>query len=43
MEVYEPAAADLDAWKAASQPVYEAYQKNAGELGAQLLKAAQDL
>jgi C4-dicarboxylate-binding protein DctP len=43
MSVYEPGEEDLDAWKAASQPVYDAYKANAGELGAQLLEAAQGL
>ncbi len=43
MTVYQPSAEELEAWKASSQPVYDAYQSNAGELGAQLLKAAQNL
>ena len=43
MEVYTPTAEELAAWKSASQPVYDAYAKNAGELGAQLLKAAEGL
>lgn len=43
MTIYQPSASELDAWKASSQPVYEAYQKNTGELGAQLLEAAQNL
>jgi len=43
MTIYQPTADEMEAWKASSQPVYEAYQTNAGELGAQLLKAAQEL
>lgn len=43
MTVVTPSGADLDAWKAASAPVYDAYEKNTGKLGAQLLKAAQGL
>ena len=34
---------DIDAFKAASQPVYDDYKKNAGSLGAQLLEAASKL
>jgi len=43
MTVYEPSAEDMDAWKAASQPVYDAYLENAGELGKQILDAANSL
>ncbi len=39
MTVYEPSAAEIDAWKAASGPVYDAYREKAGDLGAQLLSA----
>ena len=34
---------DIEAFKAASSPVYDDYKKNAGSLGAQLLDAASKL
>ena len=40
MTIYHPTAEELAAWKAVSQPVYDAYRKKAGELGARLLEAA---
>lgn len=43
MEVYQPTEAELAAWREASQPVYEAFVKNSGPLGAQLMDAAKGL
>ncbi|GMG84029.1 TRAP transporter substrate-binding protein [Paralimibaculum aggregatum] len=43
MAVYRPTEAEIAAWKAAAQPVYDAYREKAGELGAQLLDAASGL
>ncbi|MEC9434190.1 MAG: TRAP transporter substrate-binding protein DctP [Pseudomonadota bacterium] len=43
MTVYQPTEAEMEAWKAASQPVYEAFRAKAGDLGAKLLDAAQGL
>ena len=43
MTVYTPTAEDMAAWKAASQPVYDAYLENAGELGKTILDAANSL
>ena len=43
MSVYEPTAEELAAWKKASQPVYDAYLENSGELGKQILDAANNL
>ncbi len=43
MNVYQPSAAEIDAWRAVSQPVYDAYSEKAGDLGASILKAAQAL
>ena len=43
MKIVTPSKADIDAFKAASKPVYEDYKKNAGSLGAQLLDAASKL
>ena len=43
MSVYEPTAEELAEWKKASQPVYDAYLENAGELGKQILDAANNL
>jgi len=40
MTVYEPSAEEMAEWKAASQPVYDAYLENAGALGQQILDAA---
>lgn len=41
MQVYQPTPDEISAWKAVSQPVYDAYQEKAGALGAQVLSAAQ--
>jgi len=43
MTVYTPTAAEINAWKAGAAPVLEKYKAATGELGAQLLRAAQDL
>ncbi|MEM8827550.1 MAG: TRAP transporter substrate-binding protein DctP, partial [Pseudomonadota bacterium] len=43
MNVYQPSDAEIEAWRAVSQPVYEAYSEKAGDLGASILKAAQAL
>ena len=43
MTVYEPTAEELEAWRAASQPVFDAYRESAGELGATVLEAAEKL
>ena len=43
IEVVTPSNADIEAFKKASKPVYEAYKKNAGKLGSQLLDAASKL
>ena len=43
MKIVTPSKADIDAFKSASKPVYEDYEKNAGSLGAQLLDAASKL
>jgi len=43
MTVYQPTAEEMAAWKEASQPVYDSYLENAGELGKQILDAANNL
>ncbi len=43
MTVYIPTAEEIDAWKAVSQPVYDAYLEKAGPLGAALMAAASAL
>ncbi|WP_417687163.1 TRAP transporter substrate-binding protein DctP [Roseibium sp.] len=43
MTIYNPTAEEITAWKAGAQPVYDAYIEKSGELGAQVLKAAQGL
>lgn len=43
MTVYKPTAEELAAWKAVSQPVYEAYVEKTGDLGKQVMDAAQNL
>ena len=43
MKIVTPSKSDIDAYKAASKPVYDDYMKNAGSLGAQLLDAASKL
>ena len=40
MTVYTPTEAEIAAWKAVSQPVYDAYKEKAGDLGATMLEAA---
>jgi len=41
MTVYKPSAEEIDAWKAASASVYDGYRAKAGDLGAQVLSAAE--
>lgn len=41
MTVYRPSAEEIDAWKAASASVYDGYRAKAGDLGAQVLSAAE--
>ena len=43
MTVYRPTAAEIEAWKIGAAPVLEKYQAAAGDLGARVLKAANDL
>lgn len=43
MSIYTPTEAELEAWKQASTPVIDNYKESAGDLGVQLLKAAQSL
>ena len=43
MTVYKPTADELSAWKAVSQPVYDAYVEKTGDLGKQVMDAAQKL
>ena len=43
MTVYTPSDDEIEAWKAGAAPVLESYKAAAGELGAQLLEAAQGL
>lgn len=43
MTVYTPTADDIAAWKSVSQPVYDTYKEKTGDLGAEILKAAQGL
>ncbi len=43
MKVYVPTAEEIAAWKAVSEPVYDAYREKAGDLGAKLMKAAEAL
>ena len=43
MKIVTPSKSDIDAFKAASKPVYDDYKKNAGSLGVQLLDAASKL
>ncbi|MXN66183.1 C4-dicarboxylate ABC transporter substrate-binding protein [Stappia sp. GBMRC 2046] len=40
MTVYEPTEEEIDAWKAAAQPVYDQYLAASGDLGAKILEAA---
>ena len=41
MNVYHPTAEEIDAWKAASASVYDGYRAKTGDLGAQILSAAE--
>ena len=43
MKIVTPSSSDIEAFKKASKPVYEAFKKDAGKLGAQLLDAASKL
>ena len=43
MNIITPSASDIDEFKKASKPDYDAYKKNAGKLGEQLLEAASKL
>ena len=43
MTVYKPTAEEIAAWKAVSQPVYNAYGEKAGELGQKVMNAATGL
>ncbi len=43
MTLYTPSAAEISAWREASQPVYNEFAETAGELGKQVLEAAQGL
>eukprot|EP00903_Cladosiphon_okamuranus_P002416 g2414.t1 len=43
MTVYKPTAEELSAWKAVSQPVYDAYVEKTGDLGKSVMDAAQKL
>ncbi|WP_425407290.1 TRAP transporter substrate-binding protein DctP [Hwanghaeella sp.] len=43
MTVYQPTAEELAAWRAVSQPVYDAYKKKAGDLGVKILEEASKL
>ncbi len=43
MKVYNPTEEEIDAWKAASTPVYDGFKAKSGDLGAQVLKAAEGL
>ncbi|MCR9138128.1 MAG: TRAP transporter substrate-binding protein DctP [Alphaproteobacteria bacterium] len=40
MTVYLPTDTEIEAWKAASEPVYDAYRASAGDLGKKLLDEA---
>lgn len=43
MTIYTPSTEEIAVWREASQPVYEAFEDTAGELGKQVLGAAQGL
>jgi len=43
MTVYTPTAEEMEAWKAVSQPVYDAYVEKTGDLGKKVMDAAQKL
>lgn len=40
MTIYVPTETEIEAWKAVSAPVYDAYRETAGDLGKKLLDAA---
>ena len=41
MNVYEPSADEIAAWKAAAAPVYDGYREAAGDMGVKMLEAAE--
>ena len=43
MTVYNPTADEIAVWSEASQPVYDEFAETAGDLGSEVLKAAQGL
>ncbi|MEO9529994.1 TRAP transporter substrate-binding protein DctP [Roseibium sp.] len=43
MTIYTPTASELEAWKAVSQPVYDAYVEKSGDLGKTVMDAAKAL
>ncbi|MBK0326714.1 TRAP transporter substrate-binding protein DctP [Rhodobacteraceae bacterium F11138] len=43
MTLYTPTDAEIEAWKAASTPVYDSYRAKSGDLGATVLNAAEGL
>lgn len=43
MTIYTPTEAEIEAWKAAAQPVYDSYKQATGDLGAKVLDAANKL
>ncbi len=43
MTIYDPTPEEVDAWKSAAQPVYDAYLAASGDLGKTVLDAAQNL
>jgi len=43
MDVYQPTPEEIESWKSAAQPVYDKYRENAGSLGEQVLRAAEQL
>ncbi len=43
MTVYTPTEDEIEAWKKASASVYDGYKEKSGDLGAKILKAAEDL
>lgn len=43
MTIYTPTAEEMEAWKAVSQPVYDAYLEKTGDLGKSVMDAAKKL
>ena len=43
MTIYTPSEEEIEAWKAASSSVYDGYREKAGDLGAEILKAAEGM